>query len=297
MGGCLGARITAEVDQKPKWRSLLTHNEALEKYSQDASMPPDCSKTMLECRVFLDDPDLINAVATYAKSNDIEWKSFYCCWSDIQHFTAIGAECLEFQKSKACLMYENYFTSPEQLGILTDSPLLKEISSINKIIHNVDTTVLTLPQDMFNKLAHYCIEEIHTRVFLPFKQTEAYAAVVNYVKKSVDVIANNFEYMGELGQGGYGVVVHVRKKSTRIDYAMKIQSKRRILEANKHHEERCLNEKKAMISCSHPYIIGLEYAFQTPSLVAMVMELGTGIFSYLSFMNMLFYVAFLRTTT
>ena len=43
------------------------------------------------------------------------------------------------------------------------------------------------------------------------------------------VKADDFVYFEKLGEGGFGVVVHCMKKSTRKHYAMKIQTKESIL--------------------------------------------------------------------
>lgn len=76
---------------------------------------------------------------------------------------------------------------------------------------------------------------------------------------------------------GFGLVVHVRKKSTGKHYALKLQTKERVFELNYEHPWRADYEKQAFASCHHPFIIELFYAFQTKSLIMLVMSLGSGV--------------------
>ena len=87
---------------------------------------------------------------------------------------------------------------------------------------------------------------------------------------------NDFEYIRKLGHGTYGIVVHCRKKSTGVDYAMKIQLKEALLKSFQDDPRRVEHEKRAAAACNHPFIISLEYSFQTESLAIMVLKLGTG---------------------
>lgn len=77
-------------------------------------------------------------------------------------------------------------------------------------------------------------------------------------------------------QGGFGFVVHCKKKSTGKHYAMKIQTKLGLLECYPSNGQRVNIEKDALMACRHLFIISMDYAFQTKSLVMMVMDLGAG---------------------
>ena len=57
---------------------------------------------------------------------------------------------------------------------------------------------------------------------------------------------------------------------------MKIQSKMGMLESFGDVPQRVETEKQALALCCHPFIVSMDYAFQTRSLVMMVMDLGTG---------------------
>jgi serine/threonine protein kinase len=84
----------------------------------------------------------------------------------------------------------------------------------------------------------------------------------------------DFEYFNKLGEGGFGFVVHCKKKSTGRHYAMKIQTKIGLLDCYKEDPQKVNMEKDAFASLQHPFIVNLYYAFQTPSLVLMVLDLA-----------------------
>ena len=72
------------------------------------------------------------------------------------------------------------------------------------------------------------------------------------------------------------MVCRCRKISTGEKYAMKIQSKDGLINNCDGEFSRLVLEKQALAMCSHPYVVSLGYAFQTESLLMMVMELGIG---------------------
>jgi serine/threonine protein kinase len=64
------------------------------------------------------------------------------------------------------------------------------------------------------------------------------------------------------------------KKSTGKHYAMKIQTKSGLLDSFKDDPIKVNLEKDAIASLQHPFIVNLYYAFQTPALAIMVLDLA-----------------------
>jgi p90 ribosomal S6 kinase len=58
-------------------------------------------------------------------------------------------------------------------------------------------------------------------------------------------------------------------------YAMKIQTKKGLLECYSDDPWRADFEKQAFASCEHPFIVNLDYAFQTEGFAIMVLGLAT----------------------
>lgn len=106
--------------------------------------------------------------------------------------------------------------------------------------------------------------------------TDEYAELKKTFKKTYNKVkVDDFHYFEKLGEGGFGFVVHVQKKSTKKHYAMKIQTKIGLLECYSDDLTRVDFEKQAFASCQHPFIVNLDYAFQSDTLVIMALGLST----------------------
>ncbi|CAM9360489.1 unnamed protein product, partial [Hapterophycus canaliculatus] len=86
---------------------------------------------------------------------------------------------------------------------------------------------------------------------------------------------DDFWYMEKLGEGAFGKVVHVVKKSTRKHYAMKIQHKSELLRSFARNLNKLDNEKMVFQACNHPFVLQMHYAFQTELHAIIVLNLVT----------------------
>ncbi|KAG1708276.1 hypothetical protein DVH05_024958 [Phytophthora capsici] len=91
----------------------------------------------------------------------------------------------------------------------------------------------------------------------------------------------DFQLLSVIGQGAFGKVLLVRHSSSGKVHAMKIISKQFIIDMDSVHYMK--TERDVMTKIRHPFVIGLNYAFQTESKVYLVMEYQSGgeLFSYL----------------
>ncbi|CAH0476319.1 unnamed protein product [Peronospora belbahrii] len=98
-------------------------------------------------------------------------------------------------------------------------------------------------------------------------------------KKSVSLA--DFRLLSVIGQGAFGKVLLVRHSTTGKVHAMKIISKKFVIDMDSLHYMK--TERDVMTKMRHPFVIGLNYAFQTESKVYLVMEYQPGgeLFSYL----------------
>jgi serine/threonine protein kinase len=87
---------------------------------------------------------------------------------------------------------------------------------------------------------------------------------------------DDFLFYDILGAGAFGTVIKCKKKTTGKQYAMKIVSKKRLLNNFLDVPTRVDLEARTMAALRHPFIIGMEYSFQTPAYGIMVMELAEG---------------------
>jgi atypical protein kinase C iota type len=123
----------------------------------------------------------------------------------------------------------------------------------------------------------YLFYEMYESIYTPFVASEDYQEMKLMLRKKYNnVQPEDFEYIGVLGKGGFGIVAEVLKKSTGIKYAMKIQSKQVLSDSFGDEPWRACLEMQAFATCKHPFIVELSYAFQTKALVVLVMSSNNG---------------------
>jgi len=264
---------TASSPRVPKWRQVMSSDDARKKYENDGTLPKDCASGLLELRGFLDDPLLMKHVGMFGKNR----KSFDCfmCWVDIQEFKSIGAGAEVYRRSKASHIYHKYIKEGAMLRVACSGDDFSK--SIEAFIATAKATKLDLAAGIFDEFQQRCLNAIYTDIFLPFKYSTIYTKVTKSMQHHYNKIStDDFEYIEVLGQGGFGLVVHCKKKSTGKHYALKMQTKMGLLKCYKNVLHRVDFEKQALAACNHPFIVTLDYAFQTNTLVFLAMQLGTG---------------------
>merc|ERR1719446_889343 len=85
---------------------------------------------------------------------------------------------------------------------------------------------------------------------------------------------DNFQQLKVLGKGSYGKVMLVRHNQDGNVYAMKMLRKENIVKRNQ--VEHTETERSVLEAVSHPFIVKLHYAFQTPKKLYMVLEYCAG---------------------
>ena len=257
-----------------KWKEKLTEGGARELFEADGTLPVDCPLQMLELRMHLADPLLLRNFGEYV--NDQGALEYLICWIDILEYKEAVDITPEVQIGIGLLVFQKYVHSQCSLKLLkvTSNPTVGD--EILRKLQIAKQTNVKASSDLFDVYQQECFKELH-KLFDVYKGSVMYLNSMTNVKNAYNRIEpNDFEYFEELGQGGFGFVVHCRKKSTGIHYAMKIQTKLGMLECFGDAPHRVETEKQALATCNHPFIVSMDYGFQTRSLVMMVMDLGTG---------------------
>jgi len=97
----------------------------------------------------------------------------------------------------------------------------------------------------------------------------------NAIKVSeLKVGPQSFEKIRLLGKGDVGKVYLVREKDTNILYAMKVLSKKEMIERNK--IKRALAEQEILATSNHPFIVTLYHSFQSEDYLYLCMEYCMG---------------------
>jgi hypothetical protein len=258
-----------------KWKAKLTVAKARELYEADGTIPKNCSSKLLELRMHLAEPILLKPFGEYAR--DVNQLGVLMCWADILEFKAIHEEQTEFQLSKAFHIYHKYLkrNSVVSLPEFGFSGVLR--AETRAKLEEAQRNNCGVSSHLFDQFHLVALELLYSEVFAPYLRTERFRDSIAHLDRMYNQVnVDDFEYMEELGRGGFGCVVHCRKKSTGIHYAMKIQTKNGLLHSFCEDMSRVAYEKEALALCHHPFIVSMDYAFQTPNMVLMVMDLGTG---------------------
>jgi serine/threonine protein kinase len=88
------------------------------------------------------------------------------------------------------------------------------------------------------------------------------------------VTKDDFELMTVIGKGSFGKVMQVKKKDTGKIYAMKVLRKKAIIDRKQVIHTR--SEKSILQKIQHPFIVALNYAFQTEDKLYMVLDYING---------------------
>lgn len=92
--------------------------------------------------------------------------------------------------------------------------------------------------------------------------------------ENVELSLSDFELIKVLGKGAFGKVILAQKLDNKKLYAIKILKKKDILAQDQ--LEHTKAEKAILQHVNHPFVVGLEYAFQTPEKVYFVLEFMSG---------------------
>jgi len=74
---------------------------------------------------------------------------------------------------------------------------------------------------------------------------------------------DDFTLIKTIGKGSFGKVLMVKKNDTGRVYAMKVLNKEKVI-ARKQYEH-TLSERKILQDISHPFLVGMHFAFQSTS--------------------------------
>jgi len=91
---------------------------------------------------------------------------------------------------------------------------------------------------------------------------------------SNNITVEDFDLLHVIGKGSFGKVLQVRKKDNGKIYAMKVLNKKNILENNELEHTR--TEKEILQKLIHPFLVNLNFCFQTPEKLYFIMDYING---------------------
>ena len=258
---------------KNVWRYKLSRQEAKEAYIKDGTLPASGCPDLLTLRVFLEDPSSLFKLATEAKK--VDKLDLLLCWLEALEYKSITVSSRKMKLSKANNFYHKYIK--EDAVLMSMMTMAEDREKIHQILEEAEfSTDIPIPDDLFDSVCQKVLIRINDELFSDFKLGDSYVKSVDAMTHKFNKVKlDDFSFFKKLGHGSFGMVVECAKKSTGVRYAMKIQSKRGMLKCFRDCPHRVVFEKEAVMKCRHPFIISMDYAFQTPELTLIVMDLGT----------------------
>ena len=239
--------------ERREWESVQTEFQARTTYRECK----DCSVPQLEFRKLLEYSIARLYLLEFIQNDSslpYETKANFKGWMDIRAFKLMP-EC-DAKWEMFHSINRNYFAGDQTLDLLLDMDVIN---------------------DRFDAFQRNLFQAIYHQLFIPFKLSRYFRNMVYALRRKYNnVVSSDFVYRGVIGEGGFGLVVKVRKTSTGQMFAMKIQQKQKLYDMFGDEPWRADFEKQAVASCNHPFIVELFFAFQTKSVVALVMSLCTG---------------------
>mgnify|MGYP003386114644 CR=1 FL=1 len=253
-------------NSKRKWKPIQAEAEALFTYEGEGTINGNSSKDQLEFRALLDYPITIEFLEVYIGNEAASYMQSFSGWIKIRQYNELPKY---FDKlGMAQSMFVEYFRGNVHLDEQIRGKLAQRIqegaANPDRLVGAFDMIYVKL------FLLLFC------HVYAPFKECPEFRKLRSQINGIYNtVLSKDFEYIGVIGKGGFGLVCDVRKKSTGERYAMKIQSKEGVVNSFGSESWRACLEMRAFASCKHPFIVELCCAYQTESLLILVMTLGT----------------------
>ena len=266
----LGKETNTIGSSSGRWKIMPSSDEARQKFHDDGTLSKNSDTELLELRAVLDEPIAQHVLGNYAKEN--KSLGIFMCWIDVQEYKSIPTD--DYRRSKALHIFHKYIKEDSVLQIGGIHERDFEFYKSQIALSRFDSSILT--NEFYERVQNVCFIDIFHNIFRPFKNTALYRELKKSLKEKYNhVTLDHFEYVRKLGEGGFGCVVHCIKKSTGKHYAMKIQTKKGLLECFADDPWRVDGEKQAFASCQHPFIVNLDYAFQNETLAVMVLGLAS----------------------
>ena len=175
------------------------------------------------------------------------------------------------KKSKVLTNNSKLIQLTEQLLTKVKPQQKKKESKFKRAIKNVNDSVLNnMNLSKISPLKkNKPISDIdlinRSNILLPHKK------ILNTTMTSIEhITTSNFVCLAQLGKGSFGEVYLVKKVNSEETYAMKVLRKERIMGQNL--LKYAIAERNVLSTSHHPFIVKLNYAFQTSTKLFLVIE-------------------------
>eukprot|EP00520_Triparma_pacifica_P006311 CAMPEP_0118636896 /NCGR_PEP_ID=MMETSP0785-20121206/2871_1 /TAXON_ID=91992 /ORGANISM="Bolidomonas pacifica, Strain CCMP 1866" /LENGTH=783 /DNA_ID=CAMNT_0006528061 /DNA_START=154 /DNA_END=2501 /DNA_ORIENTATION=- len=231
----------------------------------------DVTPQYREMKSYLDDPSCQAFLGKFMKRTFMQESLFF--WIDINDYALIPTA--DYRRCRALQLIKRYIApgAPMEVGFLEGDVVDKYLQIEKKLQEGREPD-----ETLFDKASNACFREMVVNTLEPFKKSLEFKEFSKEHEDhaSLKVLVSDFDYMAILGQGGFGRVVHARKKTTGKHFAMKIQPKCALYREHGGHLGSLHTEKTVFANCQHPFIVDMCYALQTPEHAILVLGLVDG---------------------
>jgi Regulator of G protein signaling domain len=199
---------------------------------------PDIQPGLVELRTVLDDPQGQTCLGQFAKQRQTHGAFF--AWTEIQEFRAIPTA--DYRRGMAMHIYQKYVKdgAVQQVGGLAPNDrnaifaVLQSAQSSRNAGESSKGGAAAAAADeddaisahLFDKVQSTVLKDMYFNTFVPFKASPKHEELRDSMRNAYNkVCLEDFEYIARLGEGGFGRVLHVVKRSTGAHLAMKVQLK------------------------------------------------------------------------
>jgi serine/threonine protein kinase len=200
-----------------------------------------------------------------AHLRSVDCTQYLMCLDSIEEYTCLPVS--KFRKRHADRIIRQF--------------LLPESKMVLGVPHRMRSAIIKLYREqgaidgLFDRLQHSIIDTVEMSLFLSFVESKYYRRLLGFRNhERTPIHRDDFTFIRILGEGGFGKVFAVSKNDTRALYACKTMSKERI--AHKKREKLVMNERNILAQMDHPFIVGLQYAFQDDQNLYLLLDLMPG---------------------
>jgi hypothetical protein len=263
--GCTTSKVREFSSETPdRWQAQPTQNSIC---SHLLNIGVECTSSRLEFRALFEYSVAQKELTRYVKNLPSDVELCFHGFVEILTFTAKANRAMSDGGRHAVA------------SVLFDRFIVKNCHVNKGTIHDISISLLLGSCDaaIFNRAQGELFELLHAELFQQFRSSSLYFKMYSLIhEKYNQVKTSDFLYESVLGRGSFGLVCGVSKLSTGMTYAMKIQSKQEICMCLGERARRCVLEMLVLASLSHRFIASLAFAFQTDSLLILVLEKSTG---------------------
>jgi len=203
--------------------------------------------------------------------SQVEWFSF---WQRVAAFRLRSRS--DTANVEAQTIYSS-FLAKKALGAPIAAATLKAVEDALAPRTGKNGEPALLRTDIFDGVQQEVFEAMQSVCYDKFVSSSHFAGVQDLKMREKEVPGpNHFYYIKKLGTGSFGEVHAVRKKDSHKRYAMKLMSKQAQAEMSRRWMVYLRIEADVMAALNHPFLVNLNYCFQTPEMAFMVLDLVVG---------------------